>query len=751
MKLRTCFIFLLSFYLMGSVFAMERYDKIRIWTENTSATIADLAPLGIDLEGMDIRRNVYLDLQFSQTEKQIVQAAGYQFEDLIIDLSEYYAAQLAQSSTREFDLGSMGGYYTLDEVIESMDSLHSQYPEIVSEKYSVGTSYEGRTLWAFKISDNPELDEDEPEVFYNSLIHAREPAAMMTTMYFAWELVEQYGVDELMTYLIEERELWFLPVVNPDGYAYNELMNPNGGGMHRKNMRPVCTSLPGVDLNRNWGYQWGYDDVGSSPESCDITYRGETAFSEPETQAVRDFIMSRDFKTIFNYHSYGNLLIRPFGYEDSAPLFNDDLAIYEELGQDLVRDNQYLFGTGLETVNYTTNGDAVDYQYGELGIINFTPEVGTWSEGGFWPPSDRVFDLARNNLTMNIHLAGAAGSWIRFQEFSLENEASLEPGSTVGGMLVLRNKGLSESNETVSVSFLSPDSSIVYTGDPIEFTGLAPQSNFVLEADELRFEIAQDVGAQMTLIVVVDVANAYTLMDTLRWNVGFPDLVWSDDLESGMDAWESSSWDVVTTSYEGLYAMNESPLGDYPELSTLTTILREPIDLRGYSSASLNFQASWEIEIDYDFCQVLASVDDGSTWQALPGQYTVPGNGATVQPLGEPGYHGNRDWVAETISLDDYAGESNLLLSLQLVSDTFYEGDGFIVDNLGILAWGIGFHPGDLTRDGVVNIADVVLALDMLILEEPLEGDILELADTNADGVLNILDLVQIIELALTN
>ena len=736
--------------LLSSGFTQERYDQVRIWTQDTRQTISELSALGLDLEGLDIRRDVYLDFPVSESDKVRLTAAGFQVEELVIDLSAYYASRLAQEPVREFGLGSMGGYYTLTELMANMDSLHAQYPQIVSARDSIGLSWEGRTIWAFKISDNPDQDEAEPEVLYNSLIHAREPAGMMTVMYFAWQLVENYDTDDLLTYLVNERELWFVPVVNPDGYSFNQFTNPNGGGMHRKNMRSGCTSLPGVDLNRNWGYQWGFDDEGSSPDDCAETYRGEEAFSEPETRVLRDFVMSHEFKTVFNYHSYGNLLIRPYGYAPGIPLNGDDESVYEALGNDLVIENRYLFGTGSETVMYATNGDAVDYMYGELGIINFTPEVGLWSQGGFWPAGNQVLTLAQDNLSMNIHLAGVAGDWLRLTHLEIEDAQNLDPGDVVNCDLLVRNKGIGRSAQTVTLTLHSPDSSVVPSIPSFDLSGLAPQDEFILENADLSLEILAASGELATLLVTLDHAGAYSQTDTFSWNVGSPDTVWADDFESGSDFWTSNDWDVSRDAYGGEYAYTESPLGDYPALSTLTTTLTHGIDLRGYTSVALDFMAKWDIEVNYDFCQLLASTNGGNTWTALGGNYTALGNGATVQPLGQPGYQGVQDWVAEHVSLDAYSGVSDLLLRFELVSDTYYEGDGFSVDNLTIMAWGIGFFAGDVTRDGTVDIADVILALEWIIENRNLEAEQLELSDLNQDDLLDVRDLILMIEDILT-
>ena len=178
--------------------------------------------------------------------------------------------------------------YTFDEVLIELDSMRLLYPSLISAKQSIGTSIEGKDIWIVRISDNPDVDEQEPEVLYTALHHAREPQSMMTLMYFMYYLLENYGTDPEATFLVENRELYFVPVLNVDGYLYNQQTNPNGGGFWRKNRHNNGDGSFGVDLNRNYGYQWGYDNTGSSPNPSNNTYRGTAPFSEPETQAIRD-------------------------------------------------------------------------------------------------------------------------------------------------------------------------------------------------------------------------------------------------------------------------------------------------------------------------------------------------------------------------------------------------------------------------------------------------------------------------------
>ncbi len=175
---------------------------------------------------------------------------------------------------------NFGPYYTYAEATQELDRLHSLYPDIVSEKWSIGQSIEGRELWVVRISAS---QDSQPTLFINSAIHAREPGGVSTVFGFIHYLMRRYGVDPKITWLLNHREFYYEPVVNPDGYVYNE----TGDGYWRKNKRDNNNNgrfeeyYDGVDLNRNFGYMWGYDNFGSSPEPSSQTYRGTGPFSEP--------------------------------------------------------------------------------------------------------------------------------------------------------------------------------------------------------------------------------------------------------------------------------------------------------------------------------------------------------------------------------------------------------------------------------------------------------------------------------------
>jgi hypothetical protein len=397
----------------------ERYSEVRLFVPADG----DLAgPLGRHGVGLDHARREATErgsafrAVLSARELAAARASGIEVEVLVEDLAAHYLATRQGTCEAGMGLsrieanlcGTMGGYPPFAAVLAHLDTLAARYPGLVSARTSLGQSHEGRDLWMVEISDNPGVDEGEPEALYTGLHHAREPGSMMAVLYFMYYLAEQYGTNPDVTTLVDSRRLFFVPVVNPDGYVYNETTNPDGGGFWRKNRRDNGGGEFGVDPNRNYGYNWGYDDGGSSPFTWSETYRGPAPFSEPENQAIRDFLEGgRRVSVALNYHTFSNLLLYPWGYTPDVQTPDD--AVFAALGDTLTHRNGYVYGQGSQIL-YVTNGDANDWMYGEQTtkpkILAFTPEVGY----DFWPDPMDVYRLADENLEANLLLAEAAGA-----------------------------------------------------------------------------------------------------------------------------------------------------------------------------------------------------------------------------------------------------------------------------------------------------------------------------------------------------
>ena len=338
-----------------------RYSNVKIYITKAD-DIKAILKAGISLDNSKTEIDG-IEVILNQMEIKKVANLGYKYTIEIADIQDYYEKQirlpkeqmplLQQQMKREyglkgFEFGSMGGYYTFNQVVAELDSMRLLYPHLISQKQSIGTSVEGRDIWMVKISDNPDFDEDDPEIFYNALIHAREPQSMTSLMYFMYYLLENYGSNPLVNYIVENRELYFVPVINPDGYVYNEQTNPNGGGIWRKNKRDnnndntFSPAKDGVDLNRNFSYKWAYDDLGSSPDSSSDVYRGSAPFSEPETQAIRDFCISHNFQMAFNLHAVWGVIFYPYGYDLTVVPPEPDLSAFIQQGLKMMDYNDYV-------------------------------------------------------------------------------------------------------------------------------------------------------------------------------------------------------------------------------------------------------------------------------------------------------------------------------------------------------------------------------------------------------------------------
>jgi hypothetical protein len=340
----------------------------------------------------------YVEIMADIEKLSEITGAGLTTEIIHEDVVQFYQSRLHEVK--------MGAYRDLGEIYEKIDSIYAANPAIVSPKMSIGLSLEGRDIWAFKISDNPTVDEEEPEILYTACMHAREVITPEILFYFIDYILGGYGFNSIINDIVDNRELWFIPMVNPDGYFWNEMTEPAGGGMWRKNRRDNGDGTYGVDLNRNWGHMWGYDDDGSSPDTWDETYRGAGPFSEPETQVLRDFIISREFAIALNYHAYSNLYLWPWGYS-TIPCPDDH--IFGAMGQVAAMYNGYAPIPGWQF--YSTNGGANDWYYGEQTLKNkiysYTVEVGYYSDG-FWPAAYRIPELISENLLPNIYFAQVA-------------------------------------------------------------------------------------------------------------------------------------------------------------------------------------------------------------------------------------------------------------------------------------------------------------------------------------------------------
>jgi hypothetical protein len=681
---------LLFFLALATSAQQEKYSQVKIFAgpEDFPA----LARLGIALNAgfFDAKESTYTTA-LTPDELLALESLNLNHIVEIDDLAAYYAArntgmdikqakkQAMQSPSDypvpyNFELGSCGGFSTVDECYEHLDLMFNLFPDLITEKQPISeiTTIQGRPVYYVKISDNPNESEQEPQVLYTGMHHAREPIGMQHLLYYMYYLLENYETNEEIRTLVDNTEMYFVPVFNVDGYLHNISTNPNGGGMWRKNRRQNTGGSFGVDLNRNYGLGWGWDNEGSSPYPSQDTYRGTGPFSEPETQAMKEFCENHDFKIALNYHSYSNLLLYAWGY---IPESTPDENAFAEYSRRMTADNRYTYGPSSTTI-YISNGGSDDWMYGEQTtknkILAYTPEVGSQGDG-FWPAVSRIIPQCQENMIQSILAARYSGPYAEIRD----NTPVIIPDKSSWIKFDLTRLGQTPASYVVSVTPL--DDNFASWGDPVSVQNLDVLQTKI---DSIPFELAAHVRNGDTLTYVISIENGmYTTHDTIVRYYGTPVVVFYDDFPD-TEKW-NGQWGLYSTfPYSAPYSIADSPLGNYTNNANTSFTMEEEADLTNASVAILNFVARWRIEAGYDYVQLKLSADNGASWTPLQGRYSNTGTMYQIQ--GEPVYDDiQANWVREEINISEYAGQK-IKLRFTLRSDANTIADGFYFDDLGI-------------------------------------------------------------------
>jgi carboxypeptidase T len=692
----------------------QSFKKAEIFVDNIT-DIEILFKAGMEFDHPEFTKNNSFIAFISEQDYEILKQTGFRYNIMIDDWQKYYESlpllteaekqSFKEQSIRDyrvsgFGFGSVGGHYSLNEVIMELDSMYMLYPDLITQKIQIGTSIQNRPIYAVKISDNPNTDENEPRVLYTGLTHAREPMGMMAIIYFMYYLLENYGTDPEATYLVNNREMYFIPVVNPDGYEHNRSTNPNGGGLWRKNRRDNGGSY-GVDLNRNWGpyAYWNAPNGGSSTTPSSDTYRGTAPFSEPEVAAVRDFIAGKNIKNALNYHTYSNLLVFPYG---ALGRETPDSAIFREFARDMTRFNNYTYGTDLQTVGYSTRGNSDDYMYDGDTLLNgnkifaMTPEVGTTADGGFWAYQNRIFQLAQDNLYPNLYYAWSAGEHIYLISPNY-NVSYFLPGEEISMQPVYKNKGLS-GLQNVNFVLTSLSEYVTINNSSVTLNEFPARTEITLP-QPFTFNISGNVPLEHNArLLLTKITNGVTLSsDTLSFIVGVPVYTFMDTSNVISTYWtvtatpSTPAWETITTTfYSDPNSYTDSRTGLYVANATVTLTSTNNIDLTGSFSPRLTFWMKHDIEAKWDCGVVQISTNNGSTWTTLQGTLSKAASGSGKQvPAGMPVYDGIRSsWVKEEINLSAYGGQQ-VKLRFELRTDGSIHKDGWYLDDIGIYYYGV--------------------------------------------------------------
>lgn len=658
----------------------EKYSKVKIFAGNGS-DIKKINDSGLLFDHAEVIEGEYIETWLSESEIKMLIRSGIPYQITIDDWMRYYndlpkmtaneISEAIQNSIDEYNVshsiyGSMGGYLIFSEVVNKLDSMRIEYPNLISEKFSIGNSVENRAMWTVRVSNSPDATTGRPEVWFHSLIHAREPMSMEQSLYFMYWLLENYNIDPIATYILRNRELYFTPVFNPDGYEYNRSTNPSGGGMWRKNRKLNSGSTYGIDLNRNFGTYafWNSTNNGSSTDPTSDTYRGLSPFSEPETQNARNFVISRNFKGALSYHTYGNYLIRPWGYVD-AP--TPDENIFQGFSQDMVLNNHFTLGRSNQTVNYGVRGVTDDWYYFDSAhakMIAMTPEVGTGTDG-FWPSQSRILTLAKSTVSQNIYFALACGAYVAPSKTALSKEFYL-PGESGSFKVNFKNKGLlNAANVKIELTSQSPLVSIQTNSfsypDVNTFTSDSAQFNFTVAANAVL-----NSAIKTTLKIKQNDTNTVYVKDVYV-TIGGGNVLLLDSAENGISRWTAvGGWGLTTSqSYSPSNSFADSPTGNYSNTTTRSLTLTTALNVSATPVVILSFWYKHTIDtLDNAYADV--SNDNGATWQSAKFY------NKTVS-----------SWTREVLDITSLAaGSANLKIRFSMISNGSVVADGIYIDNI---------------------------------------------------------------------
>ena len=739
----------------------------------------------------------FVDVIVTSVEGDSLERLGFKTEVLIDDIDTYTLDLVRQ--------GYFEPFHSYEEMVEAIQAAEAAHPDIV-RIHDIGDGWDkirgwaDRDIWAVKISDNVDTEEtDEPEVLYIACHHGSEIMGVEILLSFMDYLLDRYGSDSEVTLLVDSRQLWLVPILNPDGHA----LTFSGVGW-RKNKRDndgdgiFDTSIDGVDLNRNYGYMWGIDDAGSSPNFSAWNHRGPYAFSEPESRAIRDLANAHRFIISLSYHSCGSLWLYSWQYtRENTP----DHDTFVHLASNCVAYNGY---TPMpQWAWYLVNGGSEDWLYGEQTTKEktyaFTVEVTCGADSYTYPDNPLVGRIIEDNLGPNLYVAKAAGQYItqtslRCQETVGNGDGILDPGETVNFYVRLRNDGL-EGARGITARLETDDPDIIIIDNETVYPEMGLGETAENLGEPFSFSVSPE-AAPHSLAFTLHLAGGDGIFPAvipfrLYLGQGVVLLV-ADDGPVGnsryyIEALEKLGISYELVEFEGVAKATFGNILDYEEViwftgpvedSTLTpedqNTLKTFLDgggrllfsgsLIGYDIGDTPFYREYLHGRYVSFMTRLHHLNGG------PSNPVVVDLDITLSSTGENAqtFAGETDPVSPAVSIFNYdqtteegsgiiqsSGSGALAVETADYKVVYFsfglEGIEPLEDRAqvvaDVLSWFKvpGIDKGDVDGNGTTNVLDVVMAVNIVLSSyQPTEEEEAR-ADMNYDGQINVVDIVQIV------
>jgi parallel beta-helix repeat protein len=398
--------------------------------------------------------------------------------------------------------GDWNHYHNYTEIMNTLIFLNYSFPNIV-DVFSIGKSWQGRDIYCIRLT-NETNTRPKPKLLFVGYHHARELISAELPLYFAVEAATKFGVNETITYMLNYSEIYIIPALNVDGFeavSQNEWQRKNLHSFDEDNDGLLDEDPPddedgdgyiedlfywdgtnyyfirwegidddndgllnedwvgGVDLNRNYGYQWDAQCQSGSPNPWDEDYRGPAPFSEPETQAIRDLALNHNFKYAISFHSGAECVVYPWGYTTEDPT---DKEKFEEIASEIAQLTGVWYSQSGDW--YTTSGVWDDWMYGNRSTFAFTceiytnqsawqyepgPEPNTWWEKGvfqfFNPPTSQIETVIQRWLPVFTYITNKAITEFKYHDIAVTNVTPLKTivgqGYTMNINVTVANQG----------------------------------------------------------------------------------------------------------------------------------------------------------------------------------------------------------------------------------------------------------------------------------------------------------------------
>jgi len=677
----------------------DGYRVVRTWIADSQQWEAILA-LEVDIWSENPGWGP-VDILLAPEQADALDQLGLRYTVVIDDVQRRIDGERATAGREWFE-----DYHPYADIVGYLSGLATNYPSL-AQMVNVGTTVEGRTIWGLRIA-SPTLPAHAPAVVYFAGVHAREWITVTVPQYLANYLLTQYGIDPVVTDLVNHVEWFLIPSGNPDGYVYTW----ESDRLWRKNRRDNGNGTFGVDINRNWGYGWGLSGSSGTPSS--LTYRGPYPFSEPETCALRDmFLTHPNTRAQNDLHSYSQLILWPWGYTAQLP---DNNAEYQTVGQSMhdlilaVHGLNYNFGPTYTTI-YAASGTSVDWTHGQRGVFSFSFELRDTGTYGFLLPANQIIPNNEEVLPALLHLANCPQ--VRATQITFPDG---RPSQLIAGqdttITVVITSGVEALEPGTATLYYRYDPAGPYQARPLTpsggalFAATLPATNCA-SSPQYYISITGDLGtttappdAPATVYSATMVSGGLLLDADLNTDPGWTcEGLWAWGQPAGGGG--SHGFHDPNSGHTDRYVYGYNLAGDYTNNLPARHLTSTPVNCTRQYGVRLSFWRWLGVEAPpWDRAAVSVS-RDGTTW------VTLWENTAEVA---------DNQWVYQDFDISAVADNQPTVYLRWTMgpTDTAWTYCGWNIDDIQVYATGCIGLPGDFDGDGQLGPTDFLGLVDCL-------------------------------------